>query len=68
MNNNHDIGESFNKLLRSIFYEYGGVRAEMRNDGTVVYKGQPMGLVDFHRLVDEMYDNLSESINRLKNK
>ena len=66
MNNNHDIGQSFDKLLRRIFYVYGGCRATWNNDGSVVYKGQKMALVDFHRLVDASYDELSESINRIR--
>ncbi len=60
--NNHDIGQSFDKLLRNIFYEYAGIRCELMNDGSVVYKGQPMALVDFHRLVDNKYDALESSI------
>ena len=60
--NNTDLGQAFETLKRNIFYSYGGVWAEMNNDGTVLYAGERMPLSRFHTLVDEKYDCLSNSI------
>ena len=66
--NNHDIGESFNKLMQDVFYKYRGYRCEKLPNGNVRLMLNEMTKEQFHAEVDGWHDMLQASIERAVSK
>ena len=64
MTNNHDIGQSFNKLLGEMHYKYRGYRALRLPNGNVRLMLNEMTKEQFHAEVDGWHDMLQASIER----
>ena len=64
MNNNHDIGQSFQKILGEMYYKYRGYRALRLPNGNVRLMLNEMTKEQFHAEVDGWHDMLQASIER----
>ena len=61
-----DLGKAWNSLLFDLYYRYRGYRGIKQSDGTVLVLNSVMTIEEFHKGVDDIYESIDQSINRLK--
>lgn len=61
-----DLGKAWNSLLFDMYYRYRGYKGIRRPDGTLLILNSIMTIEEFHKWVDDIYESIDQSINRLK--
>lgn len=62
---NNDIGASFQRLLFDLKYRHRGYSALKNADGTVLVLNKIMTIEEFHKWVDDIYEEIDKSVQRV---